>query len=90
MPDIRNNKQPVSLIDTEVYAGRLKARNALLESSSGGAFTALSDYFLREGNAVCCCVYNYKNHTAEFKLFTDDIYFCCYLRNEFSEGMVAL
>ena len=31
----------VDLIDTIVYAGRLKDKSALMSSSSGGAFTAL-------------------------------------------------
>ena len=35
----------VDLIDTIVYAGRLKDKSALMSSSSGGAFTALSDFF---------------------------------------------
>lgn len=37
----------VDLIDTIVYAGRLKDKSALMSSSSGGAFTALSDFFLK-------------------------------------------
>lgn len=39
----------VDLIDTIVYAGRLKDKSALMSSSSGGAFTALSDFFLKNG-----------------------------------------
>lgn len=61
----------VDLIDTIVYAGRLKDRSALMSSSSGGAFTAVSDYFLENGNAVVAAVYNYENHTEEFKLIQD-------------------
>ncbi len=41
----------VDLIDTIVYAGRLKDKSALRSSSSGGAFTALSDFFLKNGKA---------------------------------------
>lgn len=37
----------VDLIDTIVYAGRIKDKSALMSSSSGGAFTALSDFFLK-------------------------------------------
>ena len=37
----------VNLIDTIVYAGRLKDKSALMSSSSGGAFTALSNAFLK-------------------------------------------
>ena len=35
----------IELINTEVYAGRLKDKKDLNNSSSGGAFTALSDFF---------------------------------------------
>lgn len=38
-------KTNVELISTKVYAGRLKDRENLNNSSSGGAFTALSDFF---------------------------------------------
>ena len=58
----------VNMIETLVYAGRIKDNSILLNSSSGGAFTALSDYFLKNGNAVVSTIYNYKNHTAEYKM----------------------
>ena len=45
-------KTNVELISTRVYAGRLKDRENLKNSSSGGAFTALSDFFFENGNAV--------------------------------------
>ena len=61
----------VDLINTIVYAGRLKDRSALMSSSSGGAFTALSDFFLKNGNAVVSAVYNYDDHTAEFQMILD-------------------
>lgn len=51
-----------------VYAGRLKDSASLLRSSSGGAFVAVSDYFLDNGDAVVCAVYNYENHVTEFQL----------------------
>lgn len=35
----------VDLIDTIVYAGRFKDKSALMGSSSGGTFMALSDFF---------------------------------------------
>ncbi len=41
-------KTNVELISTRVYAGRLKDRENLNNSSSGGAFTALSDFFLKK------------------------------------------
>ena len=58
----------MNLIDTIVYAGRLKDKSALMSSSSGGAFTALSDAFLKSGDAV----YNYENHTVEFQMILDE------------------
>lgn len=60
------------MIDTIVYAGRLKDKSALMSSSSGGAFTALSDAFLKSGDAVVAAVYNYENHTVEFQMILDE------------------
>lgn len=54
--------------DTLVYACRTKDREVLSRSSSGGAFTALSDAFLERGDAVLCAHYNYKEHRTEFAL----------------------
>lgn len=62
----------VDLIDTIVYAGRLKDKFAVMSSSSGGAFTALSDFFLENGNAVVATIYNYENHTTEFQMILDE------------------
>lgn len=58
----------VNLINTIVYAGRVRDISVLMKSSSGGAFTALSDYFLNNGNAVAATVYDYETHTTEFCL----------------------
>lgn len=55
-------------IDTKVYAGKLKDKKSLLHSSSGGAFVALSDAFLDNGDAVICAVYNYQTHAVEYQL----------------------
>lgn len=62
----------MNLIDTIVYAGRLKDKSALMSSSSGGAFTALSNAFLKSGDAVVAAVYNYENHTVEFQMILDE------------------
>ena len=62
----------VDLIDTIVYAGRLKDKSAMMSSSSGGAFTALSDAFLKSRDAVVAAVYNYENHTVEFQMILDE------------------
>lgn len=58
----------ISDIQTKVYAGRLRNRNLLIRSSSGGAFIALSDLFLSNDDAVACTVYNYQTHTAEYRI----------------------
>ncbi|MCC8094200.1 MAG: Coenzyme F420 hydrogenase/dehydrogenase, beta subunit C-terminal domain [Tannerellaceae bacterium] len=60
-----------NLIKTTVYAARVKDRELLERSSSGGAFTAISDYFLENGNAVVCAIYNYDSNRTEFCLVTD-------------------
>lgn len=56
------------LAQTMVYAGRLKEEEILLHSSSGGAFTALSDVFLESGSAVVCSSYNYGTRTLEYRI----------------------
>lgn len=63
---------PMTEINTIVYAGRLRDKTALLSSSSGGAFTAVSGALLQSDNAVVAAVYNYDNHTTEFQMILDD------------------
>ena len=58
-----NKSEQIRKINTKVYAGRLKDRETLLKSSSGGAFTALSDYFLDKDNIVVGATYSYQAHT---------------------------
>ena len=55
-------------IRTVVYAGRVRDRQVLLQSSSGGAFSALTDAFLKHGDAVAAAVYNFQTHGAEYRL----------------------
>ena len=55
-----------------VFAGRLKNKLELLESSSGGAFTAISDAFLKNGDAVVCSIYNYDTSQPEFCIIHDE------------------
>ena len=43
-----------------------------MSSSSGGAFTAISDFFLENGNAVVAAIYNYENHMTEFQMILDE------------------
>ncbi len=53
---------------TRIFAGRLKDGKALITSSSGGAFTALSDSVLERGGAVVCSVYDRDSASLSFKL----------------------
>ena len=61
----------VKLIETLVNAGRVKDKDILMKSSSGGAFTVISDFFLDNGDAIVCTLYNYESHAAEFRLITE-------------------
>lgn len=54
----------------KVYALRLKDKNELMKSSSGGGFTAVSDEFVASGNAVVSAIYNYETNQNEFVLYT--------------------
>lgn len=58
----------VKEINTVVYAGRVKDEALLMRSSSGGAFTVLSDFFLDNGDVVVASVYDYESHTTRFCL----------------------
>lgn len=60
----------IEQIETMVFAGRIKDKNILMNSSSGGAFTAISDVFLNSGNAVACAVYDYAMKEMTFRLIT--------------------
>ncbi len=65
----KNDARQETLLDsTRVYAGRVKDESILLKSSSGGAFTALSDVFLDRQCAVVCSLYNEQNQRQEFRL----------------------
>lgn len=61
-------QKDIQLINTKAYAGRTKDASVLMATSSGGAFVALSDSFLNDGDAVVCAVYNYETHATEFQL----------------------
>ncbi|MGN0417947.1 Coenzyme F420 hydrogenase/dehydrogenase, beta subunit C-terminal domain [Anaerostipes faecalis] len=65
---LKEGESLVTVIKTKVYAGRVKNKDALMASSSGGAFTVLSDSFLEKGDAVAAAVYNYQTNEAEFRL----------------------
>lgn len=55
-------------METKVYAGRIKDKDILMQSSSGGAFTAISDYFISIKGAVVCTTYDYDTNRAVFSL----------------------
>lgn len=42
----------------EAYAATHKDKNVLLNSSSGGVFSALAEYVLSQSGAVCGCIYD--------------------------------
>lgn len=58
----------VNQINTIVYAGRAKDKSVLNRSSSGGAFTVLSDYFLNKKDVVVAAVYDYERYATAFRL----------------------
>lgn len=58
-------------IETRAFAAKHKNKDVLMNSSSGGAFTAISDIFLEEGAAIVCCSYNYEIDKMEYGLMFD-------------------
>ena len=58
----------LDLINTVVYAGKIKNRDILKNSSSGGAFTVLSNFFLENGDSVVASVYDYHEHAVKYQL----------------------
>ena len=60
-------------IETKVYAVKHVDKNVIRTSSSGGLFTALSDVFLENDNAVASCLYNYETDKVEFRIYQDKI-----------------
>lgn len=68
----------ITEIKTKVYAGRVKDQKILIQSSSGGAFTVLSDYFIEHGYAIIAAVYNYENNSTEsFKTSVKNNFWGC-------------
>lgn len=55
----------------QAYAARAKNADVVEQSSSGGAFTVLSDYILSANGAIASAVYDYTNHQQVFRLYTD-------------------
>lgn len=56
---------------TKVFAANLKNNDEVLKSSSGGAYTAISNLFLDNDNAIVSALYNYESNQTEFKLFNE-------------------
>lgn len=54
------------LPQTLFYCGRIKDSEQLKASSSGGAFTAISDVFLNRHDAVVCSTYNFESDQQEY------------------------
>ena len=51
-----------------VYAARVKDRNMLLKSSSGGIFVALCQKYISKNHGVICAIYDYNKHEVNFHL----------------------
>lgn len=54
----------------KIYAIRIKDEKELIKSSSGGAFTVLSDYFLDNNYPILCSSYNYNLNQLAFSMIT--------------------
>ena len=57
--------------DTHIFAAKIRNRNVLANSSSGGMFTALSDFFLEQNAMVVSCVYSYEHDAVLFRFIED-------------------
>ena len=60
-------------METKSYAAFIKDKTTLLNSSSGGMFTALSDVFLETNNAIVCCIYNPITDEPELQLIRSKV-----------------
>lgn len=68
--DFRRSNRDKGSFERRVYAARLKDKTELEKSSSGGAFTALSEAMLRRGGAVVCSSYDLNEHREKYVLIT--------------------
>lgn len=55
----------------KIYAVRAKDAEVVGKSSSGGAFTAISDFVLQQGGAIASAVYGYSSHSMKYRLYDD-------------------
>ena len=60
------------VFETLVSVVQLKDTEELMRSSSGGAFTALSNVILEEKGAIACSIYSSKTHTLSFEICTTE------------------
>lgn len=51
--------------------GRVKDENTLMKSSSGGAFSALTDLALNDGDGIVCSIYDYTSNTLNYQFVVD-------------------
>lgn len=54
-----------------VYAARIKNKEELIRSSSGGVFTAISDVLIENKGGCAACQYSYDKQQVEFVILTD-------------------
>ena len=54
--------------ELKLFAGSLKDQKQLMESSSGGAFTAFSNVAFSHSGVIACALYNYSTLREEFSL----------------------
>ena len=54
------------------YVGRLKDEEILIRSSSGGAFTALSDFAFKSGFGIVCSTYDYEVNSLYFRFIQNE------------------
>lgn len=60
----------VEYIDANIFAARIKDKDVLCNSSSGGMFTVFSDYYLNSGYAIVASVYDYDKQLLNFRFIT--------------------
>lgn len=69
----KDTQMPISEREcTHIYAAKSRNPDVLFQSSSGGIFTVLSDFFFEQNNAVVSCVYSYENDTVLFAFLNDE------------------
>lgn len=89
-----NEKSFKNLRDDDFYLAKHKSEEVLRSSTSGGAFTAISDIFLREGGLVCGVDFDQRfrvvhriSHTAEGR---DRFRFSKYVQSELGDIFVRI